>query len=126
MAHSFKSNSGIKSFGVFKEPQSGGDYINKKKTKAICFKGPVNHPLIKFDSESDLLLFKIANKLMDYPFLNSNKANLNIKLISKLDLKDVPVIQDLSNNDEYVIPDLSNKYVPVIPDFASKYVPHSI
>lgn len=113
MAHSFKSNSGIKAFGVFKESQSAGDYINNKKTKATCFKAPVGDNLIKFGSEGDLLLFKIANKLREYPFLNSNnKANLNINLISKLD-----------QNDDEVIQDFSNKYVPVIQDFASKYIP---
>ena len=44
-------------------------------------------------------MFKRANRLSVFPCLNSiNKANLNINLISKLDLSGVDVIQDVSGN----------------------------
>lgn len=100
MAHSFKTNLGIKSFGVFSEPQNAGEYIYNKKTKATYFKAKVGSSSQKIGSESDLLLFKRANKLRCYPCTKSiNTANLNINLITKLDLTNVPVIQDFSNND---------------------------
>jgi hypothetical protein len=97
MAHSFKSNNGNKSFGVFLEPQTSGDYIyNKKSTYSYCQSNKC-FPSRKFSSESNRLLFKRANKLSVYPCLNSiNKANLNINLITKLDLTNVPVIQEFS------------------------------
>ena len=38
MAHSFKTNSGKKAFGVFNEPQDAGEYIHNKKAKSTyCF-----------------------------------------------------------------------------------------
>ena len=100
MAHSFKSNSGVKSFGTFSESQNAGDYIYDKKTRATYCKANVCVRSRKIGSESNYLLFKRANKLSVYPCLNSiNKANLNINLITKLDLTDVPVIQEFSTND---------------------------
>jgi hypothetical protein len=100
MAHSFKSNSGVKSFGVFSESQNAGDYIYDKKTRATYCKANVCVRSRKIGSESNYLLFKRANKLSVYPCLNSiNKANLNINLITKLDLTDVPVIQDFYTKD---------------------------
>ena len=38
MAHSFKTNSGKKAFGVFNEPLEAGNYTyNKKAKSAYCF-----------------------------------------------------------------------------------------
>lgn len=97
MAHSFKSNSGVKSFGVFSEPQNAGDYIYNKKTRATYCKANVCVPSRKIGSESNYLLFKRANKLSVYPCLNSiNKSNLNINLITKMDLTNVPVVEDFA------------------------------
>ena len=100
MAHSFKSNSGVKSFGVFSESQNAGDYIYDKKTRSTYCKANVCVRSRKIGSESNYLLFKRANKLSVYPCLNSiNKANLNINLITRLDLTNVPVIQDFYTKD---------------------------
>lgn len=96
MAHSFKSNSGKKTFGVFIEPLAAGEYIYNKKAKATYCNAnncPIN------SSESNLLLYKRANNINNFPCKNIiNKANLNINLITKLNLKDVPVIADFSGN----------------------------
>ena len=75
MKHTFKSNSGKRTFGRFSEPLDASQYTNDKKSRYInnfCF------PL--------------------YSYKNSiNKANLNVNLIKKLDLKNVPVISDNNN-----------------------------
>jgi hypothetical protein len=99
MAHSFKTNSGNKAFGVFKESQEAGDYIHNKKAKATyCFANGCTTN-VKVGSQSKKLLFDLSNKLIAYPCLNSiDKANLYINLITKLDLKDVHVIADFSGN----------------------------
>jgi hypothetical protein len=100
MTHLFKSNSGKKAFGDFSKSYNAGDYIFNKKATAIYCKSKIGVSSRKIGSESDLLLFKRANKLNVYLCLNSiNKANLNINLITKLDLTGIPVIQDFSNND---------------------------
>jgi len=101
MARPFKnSSSANKAFGVFLEPQNAGDYIYNKKTISKYCNTNTCRNLFKIGSESDYLLFKRAQKIRRYPCSNSiNKANLNINLITKLDLTDVPVIQDFSNND---------------------------
>ena len=99
MARPFKnSTSANKAFGVFSEPQDAGNYIYNKKTKATYCNAKICTPSLTVGSESNYLLFKRANKLAVYPCLNSiNKANLNINLITKMDLSgNVPVIQEFS------------------------------
>jgi hypothetical protein len=87
MAHSFKSSSGYKAFGVFSEPQDAGDYIYNKKARATYCIPNSCKPSIKVGSESNYLLYKRATKLAIYPCTNTiNKANLNINLITNLDL----------------------------------------
>jgi hypothetical protein len=100
MARPFKnSSSANKAFGVFSEPQDAGEYIYNKKTTATYCNANICTPSLTVGSESNYLLFKRANKTRVYPCLNSiDKANLNINLITKLDLTGVPVIQDFSNN----------------------------
>ena len=100
MARPFtNSSSANKAFGVFSESQSAGDYIYKKKTQATYCNANICTPSLTVGSESNYLLFKRANKLRVYPCLNSiNKANLNINLITKLDLTGFPVIEDASGN----------------------------
>ena len=96
MAHSFKSSSGYKTFGVFSEPQNAGDYIYNKKAKATyCI--PNNcKPSIKVGSEGNYLLYKRAAKLAIYPCTNTiNKSDLNVNLITNLELRGVKVISDL-------------------------------
>ena len=98
MAHSFKSNSGKKSFGVFAEPMDASEYIYNKKARATFCVANNCVPSVKVGSESNLLLFKRSNKLSFSYENNINKTNLNINLITKLDLEGVPVIEDLSGN----------------------------
>ena len=100
MARPFNnSSSANKAFGVFSEPQNAGDYIYNKKAKSTYCNANICTRSLTVGSESNYLLFKRANKLRVYPCLNSiNKANLNINLITKLDLTGVPVIQDFSGN----------------------------
>lgn len=114
MARPFKnSSSANKAFGVFSESQNAGDYIYNKKTKATYCNANICTPSLTVGSESNYLLFKRANRLRVYPCLNSiNKANLNINLITKLDLTNVPVIQDFSNNDIPII--ISTEDVPFL------------
>jgi hypothetical protein len=100
MARPFKnSSSANKAFGVFSEPQDAGEYIYNKKTTATYCNANICTPSLTVGSESNYLLFKRANKTRVYPCLNSiDKANLNINLITKLNLTGVPVIQDFSGN----------------------------
>lgn len=99
MAHSFKSNSGKKAFGVFTESLQAGEYIYNKKAKATYCVTNNCIPSIKVGSESDYLLYKRSKYLNKIPYRNFiNKANLNINLITKLNLSEVPVISDFSGN----------------------------
>ena len=99
MARPFtNSSSANKAFGVFSGSQNAGNYIHNKKAKSTYCSNTCS-PSLKFGSESNRLLFKTSYKMGVYPCLNSiNKANLNINLITKLDLTDVHVIQDFSGN----------------------------
>jgi hypothetical protein len=100
MARPFtNSSSANKAFGVFSEPQNAGDYIYNKKTKSTYCNAKFCTRSLTVGSESNYLLFKRAKKMRVYPCLNSiNKANLNINLITKLDLTGFPVIEDASGN----------------------------
>jgi hypothetical protein len=99
MTHSFKNNSGNKSFGVFFEPLDAGDYIYNKKTKASFCVANKCVPAVNVGSQSNYLLFNRSNVISVYPCKNAiDKTNLNINLITQLDLKNVPVIQDFSDN----------------------------
>ena len=98
MAQSFKSSSGKNAFGVFSEPMDASEYIYNKKARATYCVANNCVPSVKVGSESNLLLFKRSNKLLFYQYDNINKSNLNINLITKLDLEGVPVIEDLSGN----------------------------
>ena len=94
MARPFtNSSSANKAFGVFSGSQDAGNYIHNKKAKSTYCNAKFCTRSVTVGSESNYLLFKRAKKLRVYPCLNSiNKANLNINLITKLDLTGVPVI----------------------------------
>ena len=95
MARPFQnSSSANKAFGVFSESQNAGDYTYNKKTKTTYCNSNICTPSLTVGSESNYLLFKRAQRLRVYPCLNSiDKANLNINLITKLNLPTtVPVI----------------------------------
>ena len=100
MARPFtNTSSASKAFGTFSESKTSGDYTYNKKATATYCSSNVCSPSLTVGSSNNLLLFKRANRLSVFPCLNSiNKANLNINLISKLDLNGVAVIQDFSNN----------------------------
>lgn len=99
MARPFKSNSGRPAFGVFSEPLEAGEYtFNKKASTTYCVTN--NCPTrVRVGSQSNLLLFRRSSRASVYPCKNAiNKANLNINLITELDLAGVAVISDFSGN----------------------------
>jgi len=96
MARSFNS-SGKKAFGVFSEPQDAGDYIYNKKARASYCVANSCIPAVNVGSQGNLLLFNRSNKLSVYPCKNIiNKSNLNINLITTLNLSGVPVIENMT------------------------------
>jgi hypothetical protein len=101
MAHTFNSSSARKSFGLFAEPMDAGEYIYNKKSKTtFCIGNNKCISSMKVGSESNLLLLNRSNRLTNYPCKNIiNKANLNINLISKIDLQGVPIIKDVLTHD---------------------------
>lgn len=101
MAHSFKTIPGRPSFGVFYEPNDAGDYILNKKAKATFCGGNKCTPSISVNTQGNLLLLKKSNYLSYYQCINNvNKTNLNVNLITKLNLENVNVLQpqDMSLN----------------------------
>ena len=98
----FKPYMGKNTFGVLKEPQDAGQYIlNKTASTSFC---PPNVcvPSKALASQSSRLILRKANKIYfsrcQDPY---NTANLNINLVTVLDLSGVPVIQQ---NDPYAVP----------------------
>ena len=99
MANSFKTSSGNRSFGAFSEPNDAGDYISKKKARASFCVANNCVPAVKVGTQSNLLLFNKSNMLSVYPCKNSiNKANLNINLITQLDLSGASIIKDFTTS----------------------------
>jgi hypothetical protein len=95
MTSTFTTNSGFTTFGVFKESQSTTDYILNKKAKTTFCKANVCAPNKSVGSQGQLELLRKANNLKYYDCDDSfDKTNLNINLITKLDLTDVCVIQN--------------------------------
>lgn len=103
MAHSFKFIPARRTFGAFNEPLDAGEYISNKKAKATFCLANNCTAGTKVKTQSNLLLFKKSNYLNYYQYTNNiNPTNLNINLITKLNLQDVPVIQ--SSNPPYESP----------------------
>ena len=100
MAHSFNNYSAKPAFGSNKEANDAGDYILKKKARATFCKSSTCPPRYNFNTQGDLNLLRTAKYLdsvkCKLPF---GKNNLNINLVTKLDLTDVCVIADASNNE---------------------------
>ena len=92
MSRSFKPYLGKNTFGVFNESQESGEYTLNKKNSAIFCPG----------CSSNNIYFRSFN--------NYNRANLNINLVTKLNLNNVPVIQQ---NYPYAVP--TNLSVLAIP-----------
>ena len=90
----FNPYMGKNTFGVLKEPQDAGQYIlNKTATTSFCAPN-VCVPSKALASQSSRLILRRANKFYfsrcQDPY---NTANLNINLVTKLNLSGVPVIQ---------------------------------
>ena len=95
----FKPYMGKNTFGVLKESQDAGQYIlNKTATTSFCSPN-VCVPSRTVASQSSRLILRKANKIYfsrcQDPY---NTANLNINLVTVLDLSGVPVIIDVSGN----------------------------
>ena len=95
----FNQYMGKNTFGVLKEPQDAGQYIlNKTASTSFCAPN-VCVPSKALASQSSRLILRRANKIYfsrcQDPY---NTANLNINLVTKLNLSGVPVIIDSSNN----------------------------
>lgn len=100
MARSFNSSSAKNAFSAFFESQDAGDYILNKKAKASYCVANNCTPAVNVGSQGNLLLFNKSTQLSVYPCKNIiNKSNLNINLITKLNLEDVPVIENMTNKD---------------------------
>lgn len=95
----FNTYTGKNTFGVLKESQTSGEYtINKKASAGFC---PPNVcvPSQSIATQSNRLLLKRANALYFSSCHNPyNSANLNINLVTQLDLSGCRVIFDASNN----------------------------
>jgi len=103
MAHSFKVIPARATFGVFNESNDAGAYILNKKAKATFCAANNCTAGIKVKSQGNLLLLKQSNYLNFYQCTNNiDPTNLNINLITKLNLQNVPVIQ--SNKSPYETP----------------------
>lgn len=90
---------GITSFGVFKESQTSGDYIKNKKAKTTYCNPDVCRVNKVVGSQGALNLLRTANHLKYYSCRNNfNKRNLNVNMITKLDLENVCIINDPSGN----------------------------
>lgn len=91
-----------KTFAQFNEPDEARNYILKKKAKAT-FCGANNCiPSTTVNTQGNLLLLKRSNRLKYYNnSQNFNKANLNINLLTKLDLQDVVVWKKNSTGKPY-------------------------
>ena len=91
----FKPYMGKNTFGVLKESQDAGQYIlNKTASTSFCSPN-VCVPSRTVSSQSSRLILRRANKIYfsrcQDPY---NTANLNINLVTVLDLSGVPVIQE--------------------------------
>lgn len=104
MAHrSFQPYPARTAFGVFNSSQTCGDYLYNKKAKTTFCVPNKCKPSRSINDQGSLLLLNRSNYLNYYACSSSfNKSNLNINLITKLDLTDVPVVQ--SNISPYDTP----------------------
>ena len=93
----FNSNT-TRAFGQFNEPDDAGNYILNKSAKATFCKANQCIPSTNIYTQSNLLLLRRSNTLKYYNYTNSfNKANLNINLLTKLNLKNVDVLNKINN-----------------------------
>jgi len=101
MAHSFKTNPARPAFSVFNGPNDAGDYILNKKAKATFCAANSCKQSTSVNTQSNLLLLRKSNMLNFYQSGSDvDTTDLNINLITKLNLMDVNVVQpvDMSMN----------------------------
>ena len=99
MANSFKTIPARPTFGVFYESNNAGDYILNKKARATFCGGNRCKPSISVNTQGNLLLLKKSNFLNYYQCTNNvNTSNLNINLITKLNLENVNVLEPVKMN----------------------------
>ena len=102
MAHSFKTYPGRPTFGVYNEPLDASEYIKNKKALATYCGANVCKPSKPVNTQGNLLLRNSANYINYYSCGDINRQNLYINLITKLDLFEVPVLQN--NNPPFNVP----------------------
>lgn len=102
MSRPFKPYMGKNTFGVLKESQEAGQYVlNKKALSSFC-PPKICIPSRTVVTQSNRLLLREANRIYYSRCRNPyNIANLNINLVTTLDLSGVPIIQQ---NNPYAIP----------------------
>lgn len=114
--HSFATSSANKTFGQFKEPTNAGSYVLNKKANATFCRANACTPSITVNTQGNLLLLRNANRLKYYNCANSfNKANLNINLLTKLDLTNVTVVEPVTQQ-IFPIPSTPSPYLEYIID----------
>jgi len=90
MSNSFKSINGKRTFDGFKESTSSSDYIKKKKVRQMFCNANFKTKVV---SQGDLQLLRLAKYSKYYCCLDPiDTTNLNINLITRLDLSGVSVI----------------------------------
>ena len=95
MSNSFKSVNGKRTFGGFEESSSSSDYVNKKRIQQIFCNSTLKTKVI---SQGDLQLLRRANFPKYYCSDSIDTTNLNINLITRLDLTGVSVIKNNITN----------------------------
>lgn len=119
MPRSFNNFSAKSAFGVNKESNGAGDYILKKKARATYCASSRCPPRYNLNTQGELNLLRTAKYIdMNNNRLSFNKNNLNINLVTKLDLTNVCVIEDASGN---VCADNGIIYID-IPNFYNRYI----
>ena len=95
----FKPYMGKNTFGVFKESNEAGEYILNKKAITTFCNPNICVPSRTLLTQSNRLLLRNANNIYFGISKNTyNTSNLNVNLVTKLNLSDVPVIIDVSGN----------------------------
>mgnify|MGYP003347050020 FL=1 len=118
MAHSFKNYPAKPAFGVNRESINASDYILRKKAKASFCKSGICPQKYILNTQGEHSILRLA-KYLNYNkyILPFNKNNLNINLVTKLDLEGVCVIEDASGN---VCP--TDIVYLEIPNFYNRYI----
>ena len=94
MSRPFKPYMGKNTFGVLKEPQDAGEYTLKKRAIYSFCPPNVCVPSRTVVTQNNKLLLRLANEIYFSDCRNPYSiADLNINLVTKLNLSGVPVIQ---------------------------------